>query len=706
MSTADFKSYLEAGGASATTGISATTESPETKGPSSKPRRKEPEGPDALAVPIGRLPPALQALVRHVQRMVTDLENALGSEEKEGEKAAAQTRERFRARIATGARSWHDDLLGKVPEVDAPPSARADFFLDWRNEAAAEGKDVIGKQKKNRAARNVKGGARPLREYTATGWKEGNQGRLIYDPIADILYLSPAHYEGDKFYYRIISPRASGGSNENAVTLTRWDKLFLAYQAWEELAADLQRLATDEPTDLPPLRADVDKYVRKLHAMRMAYQQAFAAARKQLKDKERAQDEQIAREEKFKKKNPSLKVSERKTFGEQFAPFPCFGAPFVVGSTNGYIGFDVPRLKDKSPLCPEYDESTSIGEVAKLFQSCIDGKPIGADEESMKAAAKMLAALLAETSRHPPAALEALFGVLPTEHGAPAFKTSTRAYGYVFPMAAGGTIGTGGIAQEVLFQEAQIAALFAQAGPDVWTQGPAQAVKTIKQLLLRRLVHAGDGDKEKESGSSKPPAKTIPPSTPVGKLPSPSSKTGFASSGEGSGLGGKEESSDSQGDEQIDEKVLEATITEHPGVQRVLKVFTFRSISGDRMNCLIRTILRGLKIKATDELVDAIRKQMVELHVAVSDEMLDPSTPQGALALEVIAKTQGGFNLHIVQVAPTGGEQITAVGSYAVAGGGPDVYALHHGAHFSSLEPNEGNPFQNPLFEDVPRFWG
>lgn len=704
MSTADFKSYLETGGSSATPETTATKETPESRRTPKKERRKEPAGAKVIAVPIGRLPPALQALVRHVQQMITDLETCLGAD-KGDEDEAARTRERFRARIATGARSWHDDLLGKVPVVDSPPSTRADFFVAWRNEAAAEGKDVIGKQKKNRAAHDSKGGTRPLREYTATGWKEGNQGRLIYDPIPDILYLSPAHYEGDDFYYRIISPRPSAGTMESAATLTRWDKMYLAYQAWEELAVDLQRLASDESTDLPPLHSDAHHYVRELHTMRMRYQQAFAAAREQLKDKERQQDSKIAREEKLNKKNPKTKVTEREEFGEQFSPFPCFGAPFVVGSTNGYIGFEVPRLKDKSPLCPEYDARTTIGDVARLFQRCMGGEPIQPDEESMKAAAKMLAALLAETSRHPPAALEALFAVLPVRHGAPSFKSSTRAYGGAFPMAAGGTIGAGGIAQEVLFKEAQIASLLADPRTNVWAQEPARAVKELKQLLLQRLLP--ENTEEKEPDSSQPSAQTISPSTPVGKLPSPPTTTDLRLSRESRRLGATERRPDSQADEPIDQKLLDSTITEHAGVRLVLKVFTFHSISGDRMDCLIRTILRRLKPEADDELVHTIRQQMVDRHVAVSDEMLDPSTPQGALALDVIANTPdvGGFNLHIVQVAPTGGEQITAVASYTVAGGGPDVYALHHGAHFSGLAPSaDGDPFENPLFKDVTRF--
>ena len=398
------------------------------------------------------LPPKLQALIRFIRLTITELEQALATEVDKPNRGMVENR--FRARIRTAARSWHDDDKGKIPRPPKKDSSpRADFFRAWRNQDADVGKDVPTKQ----AKKGFTGEKLPYREFTATGWKEGFQkGRIIYDPIGDQIYLSLFHYD-DVQYFRIVGPprpTVSERLESSKTALSEWDIDLLLYQAWEDLSVELAGLAASAgggkkaPTDGPAaaLSEDARSYLGELHRLRELYTGALNAARDALAAKKAEYKKRAATAAKLapktnkKSKQPSATDEEPK-FEEEFSSFEWLKAKFWVGSTDGYIGY----REGKKIVCPAYDGS-KIGTVADLFRECVDHGKVNADQ----ATALMLAALVAEPSRHPAAIVEALFSVI---HNSP-FKKETRAFGTVLPMAAGGTIATGGVSIEVLLQEA------------------------------------------------------------------------------------------------------------------------------------------------------------------------------------------------------------------------------------------------------------
>ena len=73
-------------------------------------RKLATKGAGCYEIGLGRLPPALQALIRQIQQTISDVETAVGKEEVD--------LKALRDRMKTGARSWHDDDKGKIPGVE------------------------------------------------------------------------------------------------------------------------------------------------------------------------------------------------------------------------------------------------------------------------------------------------------------------------------------------------------------------------------------------------------------------------------------------------------------------------------------------------------------------------------------------------------------------------------------------------------------
>jgi len=411
------------------------------------------DGDKVRTIPLAALPPKLQAQVRMIQSIVTEIETELAKDEPE-----PGALDRLAARVKTGARSWHENDNKKVPIPTGPivEDSAGEFFEQMR---MASGGKVPTKQ----AKKGVTGKRYPFREYTAVGWKEAAQsGRLIFDPIGDVFYLTCKHYLDDK-YFAIVAPRPRVGAPGRRTT--EWDFDLLVYQAWEELAADLQLLAQHKaapkknaaPTgiDVATISDDASACVTELYLLREMYGTALLDARRQVSEKVAAIDQYLelkakmeARRQKFAGKTDKLApyeiVDGKVKIAEQFGKFTWCGGDFYVGSIDGYIGY----LHKGSVVAPAYDGST-IGALGSLFRSCVATRTIDGTEE---AACLMLASLVAEASRHPAATLEALFAVLKDSP----FASKNKAFGTSLPMAAGGTIATGGIAIEVMLQEARL----------------------------------------------------------------------------------------------------------------------------------------------------------------------------------------------------------------------------------------------------------
>ncbi len=461
-------------------------------------RKLAAKGTGCYEIGLGRLPPALQALIRQIQQTIADVETAVG---KEGADLRA-----LRDRMKTGARSWHDDDKGKIPASKTKAaSPLSQFFSTWRNEDIESGRDTTHKQEKKGFA----GAKRPLREYTAVGWQTAHQdGRLIYDAMDDEFYLSVKHYTDD-MYFRILAPR----SRKPATTVTLWDFDFLLFQAWESLAADLARMAAaaaaeeelvtpkGSKIDFGALSEDTQGYMTELSRVRALYATAYGEAVTALeaaeakRKKDAATAARLAKNAQQGRKKKGAKEEEEQPAqpAEEFATFTWQRMMFFVGSTAGYIGY----RSAKGIICPAYKTGTTVGELAEVFRNCADGKP-PADMESIALA---LAALAAEPTRHPTAALEALFVVIRRSP----FEASRQAFGAALPMAAGGTIATGGVPVQVLLQEAAlgreiIVGLLAKhwgiEKEDVESTllkqvagvSPAKAVDVFKNLLFAALV--------------------------------------------------------------------------------------------------------------------------------------------------------------------------------------------------------------------------
>ena len=431
----------------------------------------------SMEIDLDKLPGKLQALIRQIQSQITALEIAFFTPLNQGEMQADRDKA-LQGRIATGARSWHDDTNGLVPapKNDATSSPRAAFFANWRKGDKSTGKDVPTKQEKNLAKLGSTGGKYPFREYTAVGWLEGHQnGRLIYDPFDDVFYLSLFHYK-DKAYFRINAPR-DGGGGAAAASMSEWDLDLVLYQAYQEVSAEVAAAAArkaevkegkGKPEKSRPdallaaMAPDVQRYLGVLHDLRTSYATRYDDARAEVEriwaasqaDKRRAEltakaqtqskgsrgkkespEEAEAREKQEKEEKKKIKVD---------LPFMAFNHEFWVNSEKGFIGF---KRAGKLTL-PNYKDATTIGDIAILFRQCVEADAIG-DEENT---ALMLAALLAEPSRHPVAALEALLAVIQSSP----LPGGEKAFGHMLPMAAGGTIGTGGIALDVMLREARI----------------------------------------------------------------------------------------------------------------------------------------------------------------------------------------------------------------------------------------------------------
>ena len=376
-----------------------------------------------------------------------------------------------------------------------------------------------------------------MREYTAVGWQTAHQdGRLIYDALDDIFYLSVKHYTDD-MYFRILAPRARTA----AATVTLWDFDFLLFQAWEALAAELARMAAAPPPEEkqatskgPPkiesaaLSEDTQRYMTELSRVRTLYATAYgeAVAALQAAEAKRKKDAEIAarlaKHTQGKKKKAAKEETEETPAApaEEFATFTWQRMKFFVGSTAGYIGYS----SGKGIICPAYKTGTTIGELGEVFRNCADGSPPG----DMESIALALAALAAEPTRHPTAALEALFAVIRRSP----FEASRQAFGAALPMAAGGTIATGGVPVQVLLQEAAlgreiIVGLLAKHWDmdkddvestllkQVAGVSPAKAVEVFKKLLFAALVPEDARRKrlpiKPTAPETKPPEQPAPP---------------------------------------------------------------------------------------------------------------------------------------------------------------------------------------------------
>ena len=482
---------------------------------------------------LGRLPPALQALIRQIQQTITDVETAIGKEDVD--------LKALRDRMKTGARSWHDDDQGKIPVSKTKASPVSQFFSSWRSEDAEGGRDTTHKQEK----KGFTGAKRPLREYTAVGWMTASQdGRLIYDALDDVIYLSVRHYTDD-MYFRILAPRARTA----AKTVTLWDFDFLLFQAWEGLAADLAGMAAAAAAEeeqaprkgskiqFDALSEDTQQYRAELARVRALYAAAYGAAvtaradAETTRKKEAAIAARLAKHTQGKKKKPAKEEKEETAAepAEEFATFTWQQMTFFVGSTAGYIGYK----SSKRIICPPYKASTTIGELGELFRNCVDGKP-----GNLENVALALAALAAEPARHPTAALEALFAVIRRSP----FESSRKAFGVALPMATGGTIATGGVPVQVLLQEAALgreiivamlathwdmdkSAVESHMLEQVAGVSAAKAVEVFKNLLFAALVPEASRGKrlprKPVTPDTKPAEQPVPPE--ASKPPPPSS---------------------------------------------------------------------------------------------------------------------------------------------------------------------------------------
>lgn len=479
-----------------------------------------------MTIPLEALPPALQALVRHIQSTITELEVALAEgaleddEEGEGE-------ERLRDHIRAGARSWHDDSPDMLPAVDPKKtrSKRGDFFTRWRAEDAAGGRDTTNKQEKNLAKTGGKSSLLPHREYTAVGWKEADQlGRLIYDPIEDQFYLSITHYQ-DVYYFRIVAPRPKAADPEAplAARANRWDIEFLIYRAWERLAEELAELGGAEEEEAeaeeeaPSLTAenapDALACVTELVALRRLYQKAHAECTASFERLLRQWEKDVSVAEKMRAlhKPPPKEPGAKPKPLDVNAPFQWCGMNLCVNADNGYIGY----TQGKAVMLPGYSTSAKLRDVAMSFRNCVAANAlVGPIDDVVQA----LAALVAEPSRHPPALMEAVFALLEVSPIA-----DRKAFGKGnsgLPMAAGGTDATGGVPTRVLRQESALgleviirmltthAGLSRQQIADLLievaeTKGAAAALEWVEGILRAALM--GEEAQQAEIGRLSPP---------------------------------------------------------------------------------------------------------------------------------------------------------------------------------------------------------
>ncbi len=186
-----------------------------------------------VTIPLSALPPSMQAFIRRVQSLLGEVD-VINLDD-------LPAVVRLRNKIKTGARSWHQDGKGRIPSSGGAKvleSNRARFFIDFLRSAD---KPLPTKQMK----KGLDGIDRPLREYTAMGWKEAEQsGRLIYDPLADIFYLTCQHYKENDVYFLIDAPRAAIAMSSSVThqPVSPEDFELLMFRAWEEVAAELQAM--------------------------------------------------------------------------------------------------------------------------------------------------------------------------------------------------------------------------------------------------------------------------------------------------------------------------------------------------------------------------------------------------------------------------------------------------------------------------------
>ncbi|WP_161632165.1 eCIS core domain-containing protein [Nakamurella lactea] len=448
-------------------------------------------------VDLSRLPSGMQAFIGRVQGLLTELEATLATDR------TLPTEQRLRDKIKTGARSWHQDSGGKVPDTSAVAgdNLRVPFFERF---LANADKPLPNKQ----AKKNVKGIDRPLREYTAMGWKEAEQnGRLIYDPIGDVFYLTCRHYL-DEHFFRIIAPRPGVPVLGGTVPAMNVDELtLLLFKAWEDIAAELADMnemldASVQPADptgaklaaaqatQSKLGADARSCVRELFLARAAYRDAVARAKARRADllvKKAAADKLAVKMAAKLHKEPKLADEVPERVWEEFR---WHGGIFVVDTLDQYIGYyDRTGAERTDP----YPADTTIGQLAGLFRTCIASDDVVADAGT----AIMLAGLVAEPNRHPTAALEALFAV--TQFSP--FRSSTSAFkGSALPMTTGGTIGSGGVPTEVMYHEAgtALAVVTKLIGTTLPKLAESTAGKTPEQTLqaLKRIIYLALADQE------------------------------------------------------------------------------------------------------------------------------------------------------------------------------------------------------------------
>jgi hypothetical protein len=414
-------------------------------------------------LPSSELPRDLQGLIAYLQSKVTRLEATLANPKHTPAQVAA-----LRIGISGAARSWHDDSGKKLPAPAGGTSPRAAFFADWRARMAAEGREVPAKQA---GKAGVERSEIPYREITCVGWAEAAQnGRLIYDPVDDLFYLTCQHYR-DAAYFRVLAPPRAAAASATAEPATAevspFEVELLLQEAWATVAAEVDEeiwgrlgggseaaMATAAPT---AEKGRGSKSKRRAPGGKGSASAAVATAKEEPSDDEEApparerpleaMDDDTARcatelfqlRAQYAAAVATAKDMERRAASgasggkrsEAFAPLPWRGGAFVVGSINGYIGYQ----HRGAVQLPGYDRGTTVGDLGGRFQGILDAGACTADEGT----ALMLAGLVAETVRHPPAALEALFVVIQR----PVFEKSRTAYGNALPMSAGSTLGAG-----------------------------------------------------------------------------------------------------------------------------------------------------------------------------------------------------------------------------------------------------------------------
>ena len=399
---------------------------------------------ETLLVDLTFLPPTMQAFIKRLQGILTEVETV---------QISAENQAKFRARLNAGARSFHDDNNERIPELPpVGPAAeqRTLFFSEFR---ASLPKAVPNKQQKNIERGKGKTKNRPLREYDTTGWKQAEQsGRLIYDPATDDFDLTCGHYETTEPYFKINAPRPKAGPSTGTLgpDLTFEDFELLLFQAWEESADDLRVISGEDPspempleTETSELKPQTDEFnmmcVQELFTLQKIYHAAYQVAKEKVR------------------KLGLLEEDEKRL--EQFGPFTWHGATFFVGDKGGYI-FPDPSSNEKLLAYPE--DMRAIKEVSDLFVRCIFSSNVA----NSVPVCHMLAAIVAEPYRHPAAMMDALFAILPDS---PLPPTDQAFKGQRLPMTTGGTIGTGGVPAFVLMAEAQsatnvVASVFGERG--------------------------------------------------------------------------------------------------------------------------------------------------------------------------------------------------------------------------------------------------